>query len=104
MMRVPKEEIKKGLTLDLIILQDKKGHTRILVPKCQRIALTRTEHEIKGNRVHHELSRSYFWPHMVEEIKLLCSACNVCQQALVQRQKLSAAFRKADEKDLHLPR
>jgi hypothetical protein len=59
---------------------------------------------LKGNRVHHELSRSYFWPHMAEEIKLLCSACNVCQQALVQRQNLSATFKQADEKDLPLPR
>jgi hypothetical protein len=90
MMRIPKEEIKKGLLLDRIILQDKKGHKRILVPECQRIALTRMKHEtmlhLKGNRVHHELSRSYFWPHMAEEIKLLCSACKVYQQALVQRQ------------------
>ncbi len=78
MMRIPKEENKKGLPLDLIVLQDKKGHKRILVPKCQRTALTRMEHEtmlhLKGNRVYHELSRSYFWPHMPEEIKLLCSA------------------------------
>jgi hypothetical protein len=100
--------IKKGLPLDLIILQDKKGHKRILEPECRRIALTRTEHEtmlhLKGNRVNHELSRSYFWPHMAKEIKLLCSACQVCQQALVQRQNLSATFRQADEKDLPLPR
>jgi hypothetical protein len=64
MVRIPKEEIKKGLPLDLIILQDKKGHKRILVHECQRSALTRMEHEtmlhLKGNRVHHELSRSYF--------------------------------------------
>ncbi len=70
MIQVPKHEIKKGLPLDLIILQDKKGHKRILVPKCQRTALTRIEHKtmlhLKGNRVHHELSRSYFWPHMAE--------------------------------------
>jgi hypothetical protein len=59
---------------------------------------------LKGNGVHHELSRSYFWPHMAEEIKLLCSACKVCQQALVQRQNLSATFRQADENDLPLPR
>jgi hypothetical protein len=93
MMRVPKEEIKKGLPLDLIIiLQDKKGHKRILVPKCQRTAFTRTEHKtmlhLKGHRVHHELSRSYFWPHMAKEIKLLCSECSICQQALVKRQNL----------------
>jgi hypothetical protein len=108
MMRVPKQEIKKGLPMDLIVLQDKKGHKRILVPKCQRIALTKMEHEtmlhLKGNRVLHELSRSYFWPHMAEEIKLICSACKVCQQALVQRQNLSAIFRQAEEKDLPLPR
>jgi hypothetical protein len=109
MMRVPKEEIKRGLPLlGLIILQDKRGHKRILVPKCQRIALKRTEDEItlrlKGNPVYHKLSRSYFWPHMAEEIKLVCRACSVCQQALVQRQNLSATFRQADEKDLPLPR
>jgi hypothetical protein len=108
MMRVTKQEINKGLPLGLIILQDKKGHKRILVPKCQRIALTRMEYEtmlhLKGNRVHHELSRSYFWPNMAEEIKLLCSSCSVCQKALVQRQNLSATFRQADEKDLPLPR
>jgi hypothetical protein len=108
MMRIPKEEVKEGLPRDLIILQDKKGHKRILVPECQRIALTRMEHEtmlhLKGNRVHHELSRSYFWPHMAEKIKLLYNACKVCQQALVQRQNLSATFRQADEKDLPLPR
>jgi hypothetical protein len=33
MIQVPKHEIKKGLPLDLIILQDEKGHKRILVPK-----------------------------------------------------------------------
>jgi len=66
------------------------------------------EHEtmlhLKGNRVLHELSRSYFWPNMAEEIKLICSACKVCQQALVRRQNLSATFRQAEEKDLPLPR
>jgi hypothetical protein len=41
---------------------------------------------------------------MAEEIKLLCSACKVCQQAVVQRQNLSATFRQADEKGLPLPR
>jgi hypothetical protein len=41
---------------------------------------------------------------MAEEIKLICSACKVCQQALVQRQNLSAIFRQAEEKDLPLPR
>ncbi len=42
--------------------------------------------------------------HMAEEIKLLCSACKVCQQALVRRQNLSATFRQAEEKNLPLPR
>jgi hypothetical protein len=45
MVQVPKEEIKAGMPSDLIILRDKNGRQRILVPKCQRIALTATEHE-----------------------------------------------------------
>jgi hypothetical protein len=79
MVQVPKEELKPGLPTDLIVLRDKSGRQRILVPGCQRIALTMTEHEtmlhVKGNRVHHELSRSYFWPNMSEQIKALCNGC-----------------------------
>ncbi len=70
MVQVPKEEIKTGMPSDLIILRDKNGRQRILVPRCQRIALTATEHEtmlhVKGTRVLHELSRSYFWPKLAE--------------------------------------
>jgi hypothetical protein len=96
------------MPLDLIILRDKRGKQRILVPKSQRIPLTQTEHEtmlhVKGTRVLHELSRSYFWPMMAEEIKQLCTACEVCQNAQIQRQNLSSIFRQAAEKDMPLPR
>ncbi len=68
MVRVPKEELKKEMPNDLIVFRDRNGRKRILVPKNQRTALTQTEHEtmlhVKGNRVSHELSRSYFWPKM----------------------------------------
>jgi hypothetical protein len=59
---------------------------------------------VKGNRVSHELSRSYFWPKMTEEIKEICEACKICQEAEVHRKTLSATFKQADEKDLPLPR
>jgi hypothetical protein len=108
MVQVPKEEIKAGMPPDLIILRDKNGRQRILVPKCQRIALTATEHEtvlhVKGTRVLHELSRSYFWPKMAEEIKAPCNACIVCKRASIQRQNLSSTFKQADHKDMPLPR
>ena len=95
MVRVPKQDIKRG-------------KQRILVPQSQRIPLTQTEHEtmlhVKGTRVLHELSRSYFWPKMAEEIKRLCTACKVCQNAQIQRQNLSSVFRQAAEKDMPLPR
>jgi hypothetical protein len=108
MVRVPKQEIKTGMPLDLIILRDKREKQRILVPKSQRIPLTQTEHEtmlhVKGTRVLHELSRSYFWPKMTEEIKQFCTACEVCQNAQIQRQNLSSVFRQAAEKDMPLPR
>ncbi len=39
MMRVPREEMKKNLPHDLIVFRDANGRQRILVPKCQRIAL-----------------------------------------------------------------
>jgi hypothetical protein len=59
---------------------------------------------VKGTRVLHELSRSYFWPKMAEEIKQFCTACEVCQSAQIQRQNLSSIFRQAAEKDMPLPR
>jgi hypothetical protein len=108
MMRVPKEELKKDMPNDLTVLRDRNGRKRILVPKSQRTALTQTEHEtmlhVKGNRVSHELSRSYFWPKMTEEIKKIYKASKICQEAEVHRQNLSTTFRQADEKDLPLPR
>ena len=108
MMRVPREEMKKNMPHDLIVFRDANGRQRILVPKCQRIALTQTEHEtmlhVKGPCVLHELSRSYFWPHMAQEIKHLCTACSVCKRSQVQRQNLSSEFRQAEEKDMPLPR
>jgi hypothetical protein len=68
MTRVPPEDIRKGLPQDLVVLRDHKGRQRILVPACQRQALTMIEHETmihqKGTRVHHELSRTYFLPHV----------------------------------------
>jgi hypothetical protein len=64
MPRVPPDEIRQGLPKDLIVLRGHKGQHRILVPSCQRVALTKTEHEtmihVKGNRVNHELSRMYY--------------------------------------------
>jgi hypothetical protein len=107
-MRVPREEMKKNMPHDLIVFRDGNGRRRILVPKCQRIALTQTEHEtmlhVKGPRALQELSRSYFWPHMTEEIKQLCTACSVCKQSQVQRQNLSSEFRQAEEKDMPFTR
>jgi hypothetical protein len=107
-MRVPREELKKNTSHDLIVFRDANGQQRILVPKCQRIALTQTKHatmlHVMGPRALHELSRSYFWPHMAEEIKQLCTACGVCKRSQVQRQNLSSEFRQAEEKDMPLPR
>ncbi len=47
MMRVPREEMKKNMPHDLIVFCDANGRQRILVlvPKCQRIALTHTDVE-----------------------------------------------------------
>ncbi len=36
MVRVPKEELKKEMPKDLIVLRDRNGRKRILVPKSQR--------------------------------------------------------------------
>jgi hypothetical protein len=72
------------------------------------MALIQTEHEtmlhVKGNRVNHELSRSYYWPNMTEEIKSVCAACTICQKAEVRRQNLAAAFQQAELEDIPLPR
>jgi hypothetical protein len=59
---------------------------------------------VDGTRVHHELSRKFYWPNMIKEIKDICKACNSCQTAKVRRQHLSAAFEQAEKEDLPLPR
>ena len=59
---------------------------------------------VDGTRVHHELSRKFYWPNMTKQIKAICKACQQCQAAKVRRQQLSAAFEQADKKDLPLPR
>ncbi len=108
MPRVPPDEIRENLPKGLIVLRDDKARHRILVPACQRVALTKTEHEamihVKGNRVHHELSRLNYWPQMKTQILDICSACSTCQRSQVRRQNLSAEFQQADIKDLPMPR
>jgi hypothetical protein len=108
MPRVPPDEIRDNLPRDLIVLRDDKARHRVLVPACQRVALTKTEHEtmihVKGNRVHHELSRLYYWLQMKTQILDICSACSTCQKSQVRRQNLSAEFQQADIKDLPIPR
>jgi hypothetical protein len=108
MVQVPLDELKPGMPTGLIVLRDKSGRQRILVPRCKCSALTTMEREtmlhVKGNRVHHELSRSYFWPNLAEQIKTLCNACIICKQASIQRKNLSSTFRQADHKDMPLPR
>ena len=105
---LPPEKYKTGWPKDLIVLTDKRGTPRILVPECQRIALIQTEHEtmlhVKGHRVNHELSRSYYWPHMTDDIKAICSACTSCKEAEVRRQHLTATFRQAEQDEIPLPR
>jgi hypothetical protein len=101
--RIPPDEIRESLPKDLIVLRDEKARHRILVvPACPRVALTKTEHEtmihVKGNRVHHELSRLYYWPQMKTLILDICSACSTCQESQVRRQNLPAEFRQADIK------
>ncbi len=105
---LPPEKYKTGWPNDLIVLTDKRGTPRILVPECQRIALIQTEHEamlhVKGHRVNHELSRSYYWPNMTDDIKAICSTCTSCKEAEVRRQHLSAVFRQAEQDEIPLPR
>jgi hypothetical protein len=59
---------------------------------------------VDRTRVHHELSRKYYWPNMINEIKAICTACKSCQTAKVRRQHLSAAFEQADKEGFPLPR
>ena len=107
-VRLRPDQIKKGYPSTLIVIKDDKSRDRILVPKCQRQRLVVKEHEtmlhVDGTRVHHELSRKYYWPNMIKQIKEICKACQSCQAAKVRRQQLSAAFEQADKEDLPLPR
>ena len=107
-VRLRPDQIKKGYTSTLIVIRDDKSRDRILVPKCQRQRLVVKEHEtmlhVDGTRVHHELSRKYYWPNMIKQIKEICRACQSCQAAKVRRQQLSAAFEQANIEDLPLPR
>ena len=107
-VRLRPDQIKKGYPSTLIVIRDDKSRDRILVPKCQRQRLVVKEHEtmlhVDGTRVHHELSRKYYWPNMIKQIKEICKACQSCQAAKVRRQQLSAAFEQANIEDLPLPR
>jgi hypothetical protein len=108
MARIPPDEIRESLPKDLIVFRDEKARHCILVPTCQCVALTKTKHEtmihVKGNRVHHELSRLYCWPQMKTQILNICSACSTWQDSQVRRQNLSTEFRQADINDLPMPR
>ncbi len=59
---------------------------------------------VKGHRVNHELSRSYYWPSMTDDIKTICSACTSCKEVEVRRQHLTAAFHQAEQDEIPLPR
>jgi hypothetical protein len=69
--RLTPDLIKKGYPSSLIMIRDEKSRDRILVPKCQRQRLVVKEHEtmlhVEGTRVHHELSRKFYWPNMINE-------------------------------------
>jgi hypothetical protein len=108
MVIIPENHKKKEWPPKLIVLKDEKNRERILVPACQRVALTKTEHETMlhqdGRRVHYELSRKYYWPKMAEEIKSICKACAKCQSGKIRKQHLSAEFEQAQKEDIPLPR
>ena len=55
---------------------------------------------VDGTMLHHKLSRKYYWPNMINEIKTICKACKSCQTAKVRRQNLSAAFEQAGKENL----
>jgi hypothetical protein len=40
---------------------------------------------IKGDRVHHELSRTYYWPKMSSQIIGICSAFPTSQEGQICR-------------------
>jgi hypothetical protein len=100
--RIPSDEIRENLPRKLIVLRDEKTRHRLLLPAFQRVALTKTEHEtmmhVKGNRVHHELSRLYYWPQMKTQILDMCSACSTCRKSQVRRQTCLLNFSKQTSK------
>jgi hypothetical protein len=109
MIRVPNEEMEKIRLMISSYFVTAMDGSAYWYPNANALPyLTQTEHEtmlhVKGPRVLHELSRSYFWPKMAEEMKQFCTACNVYQNSQIQRQNLSSAFRQAEEKDMPLPR
>ena len=57
---------------------------------------------VKGHRVNHELSRSYYWSRMTDDIKAICSTCTSCKEAEVRRQHLSVVFRQAEQDEIPL--
>ena len=109
MIRLSPDQIKKKNPSSLIIIRDDKLRDRILILKCQRQRIVVNEHEtmlhVDGIRVHHKLSRNFYWPNMIKQIKMICKACKPCQTAKVRRQQLSAAFafEQADKEDLPPP-
>jgi hypothetical protein len=68
-VRLLLDQIKKGYPSALIIIRNDKARDRNLVPKCQRQRLVVIKHEtmlhVDGTRVHHELSRKFYWPNMI---------------------------------------
>jgi hypothetical protein len=86
-VRLISDQMKKGYPSALIIIRDDKVRDRILVPRCQRQRLVVKEREtmlhVDGTRVHHELSRKFYWPNMIKQIKMICKACQPCQAAKV---------------------
>ena len=108
MTLVPENHKRKEWPPKLIVLKDKNNRERILVPACQRVALTKTEHEtmlhVDGTRVQYELSRKYYWPKMSEDIKAICKACPKCQNGKIRKQRLTAEFEQAQKDDIPLPR
>ena len=58
---------------------------------------------VDGPRVYHELSRKFYWSNMINQIKMICKACDPRQTAKVRRQQLSAAVVQADTEELPPP-
>ncbi len=108
MTLVPENQKRQEWPANLIVLKDDKNRERILVPACQRVALTKTEHEtmlhVDITRVHYELSRKYYWLKMSENVKSICKACPKCQNGKIRKQQLSAEFEQAQKEDIPLSR